>query len=79
MSNKKSNATYEEENKLYASVKNYVHEKTNIDINYIEVFSASRIQKDSIELWEDFSIIFKDISTNKKFRLEKEELIEEDV
>lgn len=78
MSNKKSNPTYEEENELYVSVKKYVHEKTNIAINYIDVCTASRIQKDSLELWGDFSIVFKDLSTNKIFRLENDKLIEEE-
>lgn len=79
MRKKKSFVDNEEENELYVSVKNYVHEKTNIDIHYIEVCTASRIQKDSLELWEDFSIVFKDLSTNKIFCLENEKLIEEDV
>ena len=65
------------ENDLYASVKKYVHEKTNIDINYINVYTATRIQKESTDLWEDFSIIFKDLLTNKIFRLEKSVLYEE--
>lgn len=65
------------ENDLYTSVKNFVHKKTNIDTDYIDVFTATRIQKKSIDLWENFSIIFKDLLTNKIFRLEKSMLYEE--
>ncbi len=77
MRKKKLNKAVEEEIPLYASIKSYIHEKTMIDYNYIEALTAIRISNNSVDVWDDFSIVFKDLSTKKIFRLENERLSEE--
>ena len=73
MKGSKSNSnvtTVEDETKIYSMVKDYINNKTNIPLSNIDVDVAVKKRDDGNTYWDNFSIQFRDLSTNTLHCLE---------
>lgn len=60
-------STQNEDTQIYSYAKNYIHEKTGINKNNIEVLIAKRNKIQNHEkYWDNFIITFLDKKDNKK-------------
>ena len=73
MKGSKSNSnvtTVEDETEIYSMVKDYINNKTNIPLSNIDVDVEVKKRDDGNTYWDNFSIQFRDLSTNTLHCLE---------